>query len=117
LVAELRNNDAAVEAEIHAGYGYETPETGWSFCRLQPTSGRPADWLEACVARDTICNAGELNGHLKLATPLFTPPLPLSEGAIRLPPGYRHEVDRRTFERFTIVAERFAATEVAGTAQ
>ena len=24
------------------------------------------DWLEACVARDTIRNAGEMNGYLKL---------------------------------------------------
>jgi len=86
---------------------------------LQPTSAQPAidigDWLEACVARDTISNAGEMNGYLKLATPVFTPALPLSEGAIRLPLDYRPEADRRTIERFT--AERFAATGVAGAAQ
>ena len=74
------------------------------------------DWLEACVARDTIRNAGEMNGYLKLATPLFTPALPFSEGALRLPQGYRPEVDRRTIERFAITAERFAATQVAGAA-
>ena len=116
---ELRDSDAGVEAEIHAGYGYETPEpTGLSaaasadFCSAAIDIG---DWLEACVARDTICNAGEMNGYLKLATPVFTPALPFSEGAIRLPLGYRPEADRRTIERFT--AERFAATGVAGAAQ
>ena len=40
LVAELRDSDgrsAWGEAEIHAGYGHETPATGWAFCqRLAP---------------------------------------------------------------------------------
>ena len=30
-------------------------------------------WLEGCIARTTIRNAGEMNGYLKLTTPLFTP--------------------------------------------
>lgn len=89
---------------------------------LQPVLGDGTatdigDWLEACVARNTIRNAGEMNGYLKLATPLFTPRLPFADGAVRLPAGYVPEVDRAAVSRFTTTTERFAATLVAGAAQ
>lgn len=76
-----------------------------------------ADWLEACVARHTIRNAGEMNGYLKLTTPLFTPRLPFADGAVRLPAGYAPEVDRAAIARFTTATERFAAAPMASAAQ
>ena len=61
-------------------------------------------WLEACVARSTIDNAGEFNGFLKPHDRLFENPLEFTEGAIRLPAGYRPRLDRAALERLT--AER-----------
>lgn len=70
------------------------------------------DWLEACAARGMIANAGEMNGFLKLAVPLFLPGLPFSNGAIRLPTSYRPEIDRAAVARFTTVSENFARTAI-----
>ena len=66
-------------------------------------------WLEACVARVTLDNAGEMNGHLKLVEPLFTEPLPFEDGAIVLEPGYRPRPDPEKLERLTTTKERFSA--------
>ena len=65
-------------------------------------------WLEACVARVTLDNAGEMNGHLKLVEPLFTEPLPFDDGAIVLEPGYRPRPDAEKLERMTVTKERFS---------
>lgn len=61
-------------------------------------------WLEACVARTTIRNAGEFNGFLKPRDRLFENPMPFSQGSIRLPSGYRPRLDRAAIDRLT--AER-----------
>ena len=45
-------------------------------------------WLEACVARTTIDNAGEFNGFLKPRDRLFSPPLPFVQGSIEMAAGY-----------------------------
>ena len=66
-------------------------------------------WLEACVARVTLDNAGEMNGHLKLVEPLFAEPLPFDDGAIVLEPGYRPRPDPEKLERMTVAKERFGA--------
>ena len=66
-------------------------------------------WLEACVARVTLDNAGEMNGYLKLVEPLFTEPLPFDDGAIVLEPGYRPRPDSERLERMTTSKERFSA--------
>ena len=66
-------------------------------------------WLEACVARVTLDNAGEMNGYLKLVEPLFTEPLPFDDGAIVLKPGYRPSPDTEKLERMTTTKERFSA--------
>lgn len=66
-------------------------------------------WLEACVARTSIDNAGEFNGFLKLHDRLFENPMPFSNGAIRLPAGYWPQLDRRKVERFTVEQCRFQA--------
>ena len=67
-------------------------------------------WLEACVARVTLDNAGEMNGHLKLVEPLFAEPLPFEDGAIVLEPGYRPRPDPEKLERMTTTKERFSVT-------
>ena len=66
-------------------------------------------WLEACVARVTLDNAGEMNGHLKLVEPLLTEPLPFEDGAIVLEPGYRPRPDPEKLDRMTTTKERFSA--------
>ena len=66
-------------------------------------------WLEACVARVTLDNAGEMNGHLKLVEPLLAEPLPFADGAIVLEPGYRPRPDPDRLERMTTAKERFSA--------
>lgn len=65
-------------------------------------------WLEACVARTTIANAGEFNGFLKPLGRLFKNPIPFECGAIRLPAGYRPVLDRDAIERHTADIVRFA---------
>ena len=65
-------------------------------------------WLEACVARVALDNAGEMNGHLKLVEPLFAEPLPFADGAIVLEPGYRPRPDPGRLERMTTTKERFS---------
>ena len=69
-------------------------------------------WLEACVARVTLDNAGEMNGHLKLVEPLFAEPLPFEDGAIVLEPGYRPRPDPERLERMTTKKEHFSAARV-----
>jgi len=64
-------------------------------------------WLEACVARTTIRNAGEFNGFLKPRDRLFVEPMPFQDGAIQLPAGYRPRLDRDAVERFTLERRDF----------
>lgn len=66
-------------------------------------------WLEACVARTTIRNAGEFNGFLKPRETLFTEPLPFEEGAIVLPAGYTPQIDRQKLARHTAEEQTFHA--------
>ncbi len=72
-------------------------------------------WMEACVARSTITNAGEFNGFLKPKARLFATPLRFAAGALHLEPGFVPEIDRAALARHTIASERFARTAVAGT--
>ncbi|MCB1548364.1 MAG: mandelate racemase [Hyphomicrobiaceae bacterium] len=66
-------------------------------------------WLEACVARSTIKNAGEMNGFLKLDTLLFADPLPFENGAIKLVPGWKPVIDQKTIERVTLLSNTYSA--------
>lgn len=59
-------------------------------------------WLEACVARQTIRNAGEFNGFLKPTFRLLDAPLKFEDGAIVLAKGYRPSVDRKALDESTI---------------
>ena len=65
-------------------------------------------WLEACVALDTVDNAGEFNGFLKPHKGLFENPLPFEDGAIRMPPGYRPKLDRAEVENATTAIHEVA---------
>lgn len=58
-------------------------------------------WLEACVARDTIRNAGEFNGFLKPKDRLLNPPLTFVDGSIHMPAGYRPSLNHAAVERLT----------------
>ena len=75
-------------------------------CGMEPVLGdglgsEVQSWLEACVARSTIRNAGEFNGFLKPEDRLLDPPLTFVDGSIRLPAGYRPALDRDAVEKFT----------------
>jgi L-alanine-DL-glutamate epimerase-like enolase superfamily enzyme len=73
-------------------------------------------WMEACVARYAIRNAGELNGFLKPKARLLMTPLRFAEGALHLPVGFVPEIDRSALEAHRLAAERFAATRIAASA-
>jgi L-Ala-D/L-Glu epimerase len=66
-------------------------------------------WMEACVARSTIRNAGEFNGFLKPTTGLFIRPMPFADGAVTIPAGFVPEIDRRRLDAVTVKSERFRA--------
>ena len=51
------------------------------------------NWLEACVARSTISNAGEFNGFLKMKYGLFQQELFVDKGVLVLPPGFYPRLD------------------------
>jgi L-Ala-D/L-Glu epimerase len=62
-------------------------------------------WMEACVARSTIRNAGEMNGFLKPTTRLFASPLRFADGALQLEAGFVPEIDRDALEAHTLAVE------------
>lgn len=65
-------------------------------------------WMEACVARRHIRNAGEMNGFLRQQRPLAKSPLPVADGCVRLPSASRLELDHGHVQAAT-VAEMHAA--------
>ncbi len=66
-------------------------------------------WMEACVARETITNAGEFNGFLKPTVSLFTNPMTVKAGTIELAAGFVPEIDRDVLERMRLDHERFTS--------
>ncbi len=70
-------------------------------------------WTEACVARDTIDNAGEFNGFLKPEDRLFANPLRFEAGALRMEAGYTPEIDRDALAAHTIDSARYGRTRIA----
>ncbi len=50
-------------------------------------AGGPGCWMEACVMRGLVDNAGEMNGFLKPETGLFASPLAVEGGRMVLEPG------------------------------
>jgi L-alanine-DL-glutamate epimerase-like enolase superfamily enzyme len=80
-------------------------------CGMEPVlgDGVSADiacWMEACVARGTITNAGEFNGFLKPTVRLFATPLRFEDGALRLAPGFVPDIDRKVLADFGVAKER-----------
>jgi L-alanine-DL-glutamate epimerase-like enolase superfamily enzyme len=65
-------------------------------------------WMEACVARVTVRNAGEFNGFLKPKVRLFAEPLQFSAGELILPPRFRPLIDRDILAAHETARERFA---------
>ncbi len=72
------------------------------------TSAEICCWMEGCVARLAIDNAGEMNGYLKPKARLFTDPLGFEQGAMVLKAGFVPEIDRQTLKRHTMKSERIA---------
>ncbi len=67
----------------------------------------PGCWMEACVARGLITNAGEMNGFLKPGTMLFETPLTVSDGAMVLTPEPPRLIDQERLSRLSV--DRFRA--------
>jgi hypothetical protein len=64
-------------------------------------------WMEACVARVTIRNAGEFNGFLKPKVRLFAEPLRFTAGELVIPPGFQPTIDADALAAHEIACERF----------
>jgi len=73
-------------------------------------------WMEACVARHAIDNAGEFNGFLKPRARLFAEPLKFADGALMLEPGFTPEIDRDALAAHTVDRARLAPPRAAGAA-
>jgi hypothetical protein len=65
------------------------------------------NWMEACVARATIRNAGEFNGYLKTRDRLFGDPLGFDNGALVMAAGYSPELDPGAVDRLTTELAEF----------
>lgn len=64
-------------------------------------------WMEACVARTLIGNAGEMNGFLKPVTRLLAEPLRFTGGALVLEAGYAPRLDADAVSRCATATAAF----------
>jgi L-alanine-DL-glutamate epimerase-like enolase superfamily enzyme len=64
-------------------------------------------WMEACVARTRIRNAGEFNGFLKPRERLFLNPLRFEDGELILPAGFEPRLDQVRLEKLTLEKAEF----------
>lgn len=64
-------------------------------------------WMEACVARSTIANAGEMNGFLRPSLSITTRPLQVQWGNIVLPPDGPSELDEAAIQQVTYRSAQF----------
>jgi L-alanine-DL-glutamate epimerase-like enolase superfamily enzyme len=64
-------------------------------------------WMEACVARLLIANAGEMNGFLKPVARLLANPLRFADGALMLDAGYVPRLDADAVSRCTVASAAF----------
>jgi len=64
-------------------------------------------WMEACVARTLIGNAGEMNGFLKPVTRLLAEPLRFTGGALVLDAGYVPRLDADAVSRCAAATAAF----------
>jgi L-alanine-DL-glutamate epimerase-like enolase superfamily enzyme len=82
-------------------------------CGMEPVLGDGLSseiscWMEACVARVTIRNAGEFNGFLKPKVRLFSEPLCFAAGELVLPAGFSPTIDADVLAAHEVACERFA---------
>jgi L-alanine-DL-glutamate epimerase-like enolase superfamily enzyme len=70
-------------------------------------------WMEGCVARHVIRNAGEFNGFLKPKIRLFAEPLRFDAGALVLAVGYTPTMNTEVLAAHELACERFVAARVA----
>jgi len=66
-----------------------------------------ACWMEACIARDTVDNAGEFNGYLKPRGRIFDLPLGFEDGALTFPDAYRPTLDAARLDELTIAQQSY----------
>jgi L-alanine-DL-glutamate epimerase-like enolase superfamily enzyme len=71
-------------------------------------------WMEACVARVTIRNAGEFNGFLKPKAKLFADPLRFENGDLVLPAGFKPRIDLDVLAAHELMRDRVAPAQVCG---
>ncbi|HEX5463184.1 MAG TPA: enolase C-terminal domain-like protein [Burkholderiales bacterium] len=81
-------------------------------CGMEPVLGNGVAceigcWMEACVARSHITNAGEMNGFLKPVAPLLETPLPFADGAVQLKQGFTPRLDTTALARMQTMHETF----------
>lgn len=69
----------------------------------------PGCWMEACVARSHITNAGEMNGFLKPRQCLFADPIRMDRGAMALHPGAPALIDDQALDALALDTYRVAA--------
>jgi L-Ala-D/L-Glu epimerase len=74
-------------------------------------------WMEACIARVTIRNAGEFNGFLKPNVRLFPEPLRFIAGELVLPSGFTPTIDAHALAAHEIRSERFKLRTAGSTAR
>ncbi len=70
-------------------------------------------WMEACVWRGNVDNAGEFSGFLKPKARMLKNPLPFERGSIHLPAGYRPELDEDVVAKHTLVQDRIGPASAA----
>ena len=70
-------------------------------------------WMEGCVARTTIRNAGEFNGFLKPKVRLFSEPLQFTGGELVLMGGFWPLIDRDVLAAHETARERFTSARVS----
>lgn len=70
-------------------------------------------WVEACVGRNFLRRAGDMNGFLKPQTRLFKEPLRFENGSIVLKPGFWPELDEKIIRDHQLRSERFAPVTVS----
>ncbi|MGH6660895.1 MAG: mandelate racemase/muconate lactonizing enzyme family protein [Rhodospirillales bacterium] len=69
-------------------------------------------WMEACVARTLIDNAGEMNGFLKPKARVFRKPIGVERGAMVVKAGLPALIDDAALARFAADSHRFTAEQV-----
>jgi len=68
-------------------------------------------WMEGCVARHVIRNAGEFDGFLKPKVRLFAEPLRFAAGDLVLAVGYTPTIDADVLAAHELARERFVAAK------